>query len=155
MCIRDRINSLPSIVDRDAETAVTEASEAYNGLTDTQKALVDPAAVNKLEAAVKVIDNIHTADAVTDQIEALPSVDDLTLENREAVKAAVNAYNALTDEQKQYMDANAKAALDSLVHQIDVLDVENVTNIINSLKEDVYKRQVSRESSNSKHNVNF
>ncbi|WP_419020150.1 CAP domain-containing protein [Eubacterium callanderi] len=133
--VTDQINSLPSIVDRDAETAVTEASEAYNGLTDTQKALVDPAAVNKLEAAVKVIDNIHTADAVTDQIEALPSVDDLTLENREAVKAAVNAYNALTDEQKQYMDANAKAALDSLVHQIDVLDVENVTNIINSLKD--------------------
>lgn len=133
--VTDQINSLPSIVDRDAETAVTEASEAYNGLTDTQKALVDPAAVNKLEAAVKVIDNIHAADAVTDQIEALPSVDDLTLENREAVKAAVNAYNALTDEQKQYMDANTKAALDSLVHQIDVLDVENVTNIINGLKD--------------------
>lgn len=133
--VTDQINSLPSLIDRDAETAVTEASEAYNGLTDTQKALVDPAAVNKLEAAVKVIDNIHAADAVTDQIEALPSVDDLTLENREAVKAAVNAYNALTDEQKQYMDANTKAALDSLVHQIDVLDVENVTNIINGLKD--------------------
>ena len=133
--VTDQINSLPSVIDRDAETAVTEASEAYDGLTDTQKALVDPAAVNKLEAAVKVIDNIHTADAVTDQIEALPSVDDLTLENREAVKAAVNAYNALTDEQKQYMDANTKAALDSLVHQIDVLDVENVTNIINDLKD--------------------
>lgn len=133
--VTDQINSLPSLIDRDAETAVTEASEAYNGLTDTQKALVDPAAVNKLEAAVKVIDNIHTADAVTDQIEALPSVDDLTLENREAVKAAVNAYNALTDEQKQYIDANTKAALDSLVHQIDVLDVENVTNIINGLKD--------------------
>ncbi|WP_302822704.1 CAP domain-containing protein [Eubacterium callanderi] len=133
--VTDQINSLPSVIDRDAETAVAEASEAYNGLTDTQKALVDPAAVNKLEAAVKVIDNIHTADAVTDQIEALPSVDDLTLENREAVKAAVNAYNALTDEQKQYIDANTKVALDSLVHQIDVLDVENVTNIINGLKD--------------------
>lgn len=133
--VTDQINSLPAVVDRNAEQAVTEANEAYNGLTDTQKALVDPAAVNKLEAAVKVIDNIHTADAVTDQIEALPSVDDLTLENRDAVKAAVSAYNALTDEQKQYVDADTKAALDSLVHQIDVLDVENVTNIINGLKD--------------------
>ncbi|WP_195267504.1 CAP domain-containing protein [Eubacterium sp. 1001713B170207_170306_E7] len=133
--VTDQINSLPSVVDRNAEQAVTEASKAYEGLTDTQRALVDPAAVNKLEAAVKVIDNIHTADAVTNQIQELPAVDNLTLENRDAVKAAVRAYNALTDEQKQYIDANTKAALDSLVHQIDVLDVENVTNIINGLKD--------------------
>ena len=44
------------------------------------------------------------ADAVTEQINSLPAADALTLEDKAAVEAAREAYEALTDAQKQYVD---------------------------------------------------
>lgn len=133
--VTNQINDLPATIDRDSMLSAIEANEAYNKLTDTQKALIDQTAVLKLEAAMEVVSNIQAADTVSDQINKLPSVEALTLKDREAVTKARDAYNNLTEAQRQYVDAEVKATLDRLVHQIDVLDVENVTNIINGLKD--------------------
>lgn len=45
----------------------------------------------------------RAADAVTEQINSLPAADALTLEDKAAVEAAREAYEALTDAQKQYV----------------------------------------------------
>ena len=131
--VTDQINALPEIIDRSSMDAVNNANDAYNALTDTQKALVEESTKARLDAAVQVVSNIQAADAVTEQINALPDVDKLTLDNRDAVQAADDAFAALTEDQKQYVDESTKEKLVNALHQIDVLDAENVTSIIDAL----------------------
>ena len=64
-------------------------------------------AVTTAKAAVKEIDDTLAAKAVTDMINALPAVDDITSADKTAVEAARAAYNALTADQKANV-ANAK-----------------------------------------------
>lgn len=81
---------------------------------------------------------------MTDLIEALPAVKDLTLEDKNDVVAARTAYGSLTDDQKDYVTAETigtlvlaeeqiaklleAAAVDELIKEIEALpDAENVT----------------------------
>jgi LPXTG-motif cell wall-anchored protein len=82
---------------------IATVREAYDQLTQTQKALVTnysvlQAAENKIaqiEAA-----NQQAADAVIAKIAALPPVDQITLTHQSQVQAARQAYDALTADQK-------------------------------------------------------
>ena len=90
------------------EDAVVAAREAYDALTDEQKALIVAECTEKLEACEAKIAELKAAaaadqaaaQAVIDQIDALPAHSDVTLEDEADVKAAREAYEALTDAQK-------------------------------------------------------
>lgn len=67
----------------------------------------------------------EAADEVAAMIEALPDVDDLTLEDAAAVSRAQSAYNALSDEAKALVSKNLKAKLDAAVAKIAQLQKTN------------------------------
>ena len=96
--VTELINAIPETVTTQNEQQVAAARAAYNALTEAQQALVDSKAVTKLEAAEKSISDQKAANAVTDQINALPTV--IILEDKADVEAARAAYNDLTDDQK-------------------------------------------------------
>ena len=90
-----------------ADTAdIIAARAAYNALTDDQKAMVDKDTLDKLTAAETAVINALTdafaAAQVSTQINKLP--EKITFADKEAVEAARAAYDALTDDQKAYVD---------------------------------------------------
>ena len=97
------INMISAIgqVTLEDQEAIEAARAAYDALTDDQKAYVtNYADLENAETALKELQNQTAADAVAEQIAALPSADELTLDDQEAVAAARTAYTALTDAQK-------------------------------------------------------
>ena len=96
----------------DSEEAIKAARGAYDALTDAQKELVGNYQT-LLDAEAKLAD-LQAADAVEKLIDAIGTV---TLNSEEAIKAARDAYDALTDAQKELvgnyqtlLDAEAKLA---------------------------------------------
>ena len=96
----------------DSEEAIKAARGAYDALTDAQKELVGNYQT-LLDAEAKLAD-LQAADAVEKLIDAMGTV---TLDSEEAIKAARDAYDALTDAQKALvgnyqtlLDAEAKLA---------------------------------------------
>ena len=96
----------------DSEEAIKAARGAYDALTDAQKEQVGNYQT-LLDAEVKLAD-LQAADAVEKLIDAIGTV---TLDSEEAIKAARDAYDALTDAQKELvgnyqtlLDAEAKLA---------------------------------------------
>ena len=80
----------------DSEEAIKAARDAYDALTDAQKELVGNYQT-LLDAEAKLAD-LKAADAVEKLIDAIGTV---TLDSEEAIKAARDAYDALTDAQKE------------------------------------------------------
>ena len=134
------IEALPNPADVTIEDKddIDAAVEAYNALTDDQKRLVVLADRIKLaldDAALQKIENdIAAAEAVTEQIEALPEAEDVTIEDFDDIVAARAAYNALTDDQKALVDEDtlAKLAADEAALG-DAIEVEFVKALINEL----------------------
>ena len=96
----------------DSEEAIKAARGAYDALTEEQKELVGNYQT-LLDAEAKLAD-LQAADAVEKLIDAIGTV---TLDSEEAIKAARDAYDALTDAQKELvgnyqtlLDAEAKLA---------------------------------------------
>ena len=96
----------------DSEEAIKAARDAYDALTEEQKAQVGNYQT-LLDAEAKLAD-LKAADAVEKLIDAIGTV---TLDSEEAIKAARGAYDALTEEQKAQvgnyqtlLDAEAKLA---------------------------------------------
>ena len=109
------IEALPAVgvLTLDNKDAVAAAREAYTNLTDDQKPYVTKLTV--LEAAEAEIVRLQAvaeqiaadkaaAKIVEDQIAALPAVGELTLTDKDTVKAAREAYTNLTDDQKPYVN---------------------------------------------------
>ena len=130
--VEEALNALPAADQMNADNyadavkAITAAESAYNTLTDEQKAYVSTAAKEKLDAAKEKAEEIEAqmnqdavdlakAQAVSDQIAALPKATEISkqtiAENEAAVKAARAAYKALTDAQKDKVPQEALAAL--------------------------------------------
>ena len=112
----------------ESKAKIDDAREAYDGLTDDQKALVDnygkltdaedkyaelKAAAEKAaqEAAGKAAADEAAADAVMAKIDAIGKVE-YTPECKALIDAARNAYDALTDDQKALVD-NYKTLTDA------------------------------------------
>ncbi len=122
----DRIDALPENITLEDEPLVLVVEDAYNDLTDAQKQLVTN--LNKLTAAKTKIAQLKAseldkaaAQVVIDQINALPN--DITLEQEAAVNAADEAYNNLTDLQKELVTnlnklTAAKATLEALKNPV-------------------------------------
>lgn len=100
------IDALPATITYAAVEAVDAAKAAYDALSEDAKAMVGNVAV--LNAAVATAQMLKLAKTQAEQVDALIAAlpAEITLENRAAVEAAREAYNALS--------ADAKALVGSL-----------------------------------------
>ncbi|MEI3396606.1 hypothetical protein [Blautia stercoris] len=129
--VEQEIVSLPSAEELTLEDApaVKTANAHYEALTDEQKSLISADIVEKLQKAVEQMAILEeqaadqaAADAVTEQINSLPAADTLTLADKAAVEAAREAYEALTDAQKQYVTEETMAVLEKCENRIQELE---------------------------------
>ena len=116
--VADQLKNLPAaekIILEDKES-VKAARDAYDALNEDQKKLVPEEQVKALtDAETKIAELQKAADkkaadekaakAVTDQIAALPAVKNLKLTDASKVKAARDAYNKLSADQKKLVTA--------------------------------------------------
>lgn len=142
--VEGMINAIGDDIDLTDECIekISEVREAYEALSREEKRYVKN--YNVLTAAEAEIADRKAAQEVTDLIEALPAVKDLTLEDKDDVVAARTAYGSLTDDQKDYVTKETygtlvlaeeqiaklldAAAVDELIKEIEALpDAENVT----------------------------
>ena len=104
--------------------AVAAARASFNALSKDQQKLVDTTELEKLEAAIA---QFQAIDEVKDKLDKLPSAGDLTIEDQEAVKAAQEAYDKLTDEQKEYLSFAQSDKMKDLTSRMDEIIKENPT----------------------------
>lgn len=160
--VTGKINQIGETIELtdECEAKITAAREAYEELSREEKGYVTnydalTAAETKLAKLKKEADDKAAAAKVTDLIEALPAMKDLTLEDQEDVVAARTAYGNLTDDQKDYVTTETygtlvlaeeqiaklldAAAVDELIKEIEALPtaenvtLENETAIANAL----------------------
>ena len=136
-------DALPAIdaITLDNKEAIEAARAAYDALTDEQKALVTPedlakltAAEAALAAAEKAAADQVAADAVVALFDALPAVENITLDNKEAIEAARAAYDALTDEQKALVTPEDLAKLTAAEEALAALESQGVENVQGNVK---------------------
>lgn len=119
----------------DDKEDVTKLKESYDGMTKYQKTFVATDYVKKLDKYVTRMEELQkTADdkqAASDftkefnkQMDKLPELEDLTLENKEAVMSLKDAYDKLTDDQKERIDKDDVDKLDEYVEKIGELEKE-------------------------------
>ena len=111
----------------DSREAIEAARNAYDALTEEQQSYVTNYSVlTAAEAELKALEeqaaDQAAADAVTEQINSLPAADTLTLADKAAVEAAREAYEALTDAQKQYVTEETMAVLEKCENRIQELE---------------------------------
>jgi len=136
-------DALPAIdaITLDNKEAIEAARAAYDALTDEQKALVTPedlakltAAEAALAAAEKAAADQVAADAVVALFDALPVVENITLDSKEAIEAARAAYEALTDEQKALVTPEDLAKLTAAEEALAALESQGVENVQGNVK---------------------
>lgn len=142
--VTEKLNALPSEEDVmfQDEAVLKQAREAYDALSDDQKKFVSGEAYDKLEKAEKKLEALKAeAEAVTKQIQELPAVGDLKLEDAEKVSLARSAYDALNaDQKRQLTESGVVDTLLTAENQISLLErekeeAEKVAQQINSLPE--------------------
>ena len=109
------------------KSAVAAARASFEALSVEQQKLVDPDKLAELEELEKAIDGFQAIDEVKDQLDKLPSAGDLTIKDREAVKAAQEAYDKLTDEQKKYLSDEQIDKMEKLTDRMDEIIKNNPT----------------------------
>lgn len=117
------ITELPSVDDLtlDDQSKVEAARTAYGNLTEEQKKLVDAYndgttmdSLTKAEERIAKLLEEEAADQVADEIDNLPSVDDLTIEDKSAVESAKAHYDALNDDQKDRVEEQKPGSAEKL-----------------------------------------
>ena len=134
-----KVDSIDEIVSLGSKDGIDEARDAYNKLTDDQKARV---------GNYEYLTDAEAAYAVAVKIAEIDEI--VTLDSKEGIDAARDAYNKLTDDQKarvgnyKYLtDAEAALAVVDLIAGIDeaiLTDdkdaIENARNAYNALTDD-------------------
>ena len=106
--------------------AADVARKAYENLDKAEQDKVDTAELKKVEAAIaqfKAIDDAKT------KIDALPEAGKVTLAERDAVKAAQDAYDALSAEQKEYLTFAQAAKVTALAKRIAELEAAPIKSV--------------------------
>ena len=134
------IEALPAADDVtiDDKADIEAARAAYDALTDAQKRLVvlaDRTKLNRVEAALAQAEaDIAAAQAVTEMIEALPAAEDVTLDDADMIAEVREAYDALTDAQKEFVTYETAAKLYDAEYALKQLTaVEDVKEMIDDL----------------------
>ncbi|MBE6133190.1 MAG: hypothetical protein E7178_00790 [Erysipelotrichaceae bacterium] len=126
----DAINNIPGKEDIAATdaTAVSNALDAYTGLTDYQKGKVSTALYNKLIASNVAV-----------EILSLPALDDLGLDDYIDVVAARASYTALDDDQKALVSDTVLNTLTAAEKRMtDMAAAKVVYDLINEIGEVTY-----------------
>ena len=154
--VSDNINNLPEIsaITLDNKDAIVKAREAYDALTDKQKAKVSKETLDKLVAAENEIIDIEKSNEVGTQVNALPTIEEVSLDDAKNIKAVKEAYDALTDSQKAKLSKEAKEKLTAIITEIETL--ETVDNAVKELPtaenvslDDLEKVKKAREAYNA------
>ena len=106
--------------------AADVARKAYEDLDKAEQAKVKASKLEKVEAAIaqfKAIDDAKT------KIDALPEAGKVTLAERDAVKAAQDAYDALSAEQKEYLTFAQAAKVTALAKRIAELEAAPIKSV--------------------------
>lgn len=122
--VDDLIDEIGEVAfDDESKAKIDAAAEAYDALTDDQKALVE----NKeaLDNAQQAYDDLKAeadkaaADEVAKLINALPAPEAVTKDDGDAIAAAQEAYDVLTDEQKALVDPEVAKKLTDAAEAFD------------------------------------
>lgn len=129
--VEEMILALPAVDELQLSdgASVAAARNAYDALTEAQKGYVSEDEKYTLEAAEARIAELQAAAdkeeadreaaaGVAAKIDALPAADQITLEQRSQIEEAEAAYEALTEDQKQYI---TEAEVNRLTEAADVL----------------------------------
>ena len=139
--VEDLIDALPDASDVSYDNyqqygdAADVARKAYEDLDKAEQGNVDTAELAKVEAAIaqfKAIDDVKA------KIDALPDAGKVTLAERDAVKAAQDAYDALTAEQKDYLtfaQAAKVTALAKRIAELEAAPIKSVEELIDAIGE--------------------
>ena len=101
--------------------------KAYEDLDKAEQGkVVDTAELEKVEAAIAQFKAIDDAKA---KIDALPEAGKVTLAERDAVKAAQDAYDALSAEQKEYLTFAQAAKVTALAKRIAELEAAPIKSV--------------------------
>ncbi len=133
----EMIEALPTPTDVtvEDEQAINDARDAYDALSDEAKALIVleiPEKLEAVEAALAVAKDKAAAKAVEDLIDALPTPTDVTGtdlsdEEKQAVQDAQEAFDGLTDAQKEYISQSKKDKLTALVEIVNFVPAPDYT----------------------------
>ena len=130
--VDDLIDALPDASDVSYDNyqqygdAADVARKAYEDLDKSEQGNVNTAALAKVEAAIaqfKAIDDVKA------KIDALPDAGKVTLAESDAVKAAQDAYDALTAEQKDYLTFAQSAKVTALAKRIAELEAAPIKSV--------------------------
>ena len=110
---------------------VRTAKAQYDLLTPAKQTEISDELKNKLKECDKVITNLQAAKFVSDAIAALPATP--TVNDIGAIRSAEEAYNKLTDEQKDYLTQREVNKLNNAVSAVSTLEVGYVTGLIAAL----------------------
>ena len=143
------IDALPAMITVESKNVIEAARKAYDDLTISQKKLIPAAILNELEKAEKDLTDAKTVDAVLAQINTLPSAEKAGVNDREALNKAKEAYDKLTDAQKELIK-DAKAKLDAIEEAVkeaekkteDEIAANTVADLIDALQSAVDKKQI-------------
>ena len=138
--VSDAIAALPATPTVDDIGTIRSAEEAYNKLTDDQKAYLTQSEVNKLNAAVSTVSTLEVG-YVYGLIAALPGKDTVTAKDRAAIEAARTAYNNLSEAQKKQVSnysrlTDAEKALEDL--GTTAIYEEYLNNVLEYVKAETY-----------------
>lgn len=125
------IDALPANVTLANEDAVEAAETAYSALSSEAKTYVTNYA--KLQAARQRIDELNKGVEVSERIDQLPS--EISLADKETVAAIREAYDALSNDAKTYVENYSKltAAEAAIADLEDRAAAENVADMIDAL----------------------
>ena len=127
------INKLPSPGKITLANAsdVRTAKAQYDLLAPSKQTEISGALKDKLKKCNDVITNLEAAKLVSDAIAALPATP--TVNDIGAIRSAEEAYNKLTDEQKDYLTQREVNKLNNAVSVVSTLEVGYVYGLIAAL----------------------
>ena len=131
--VQKLISNLPSPgkITLASASDVRTAKAQFDLLTDAQKTEISEALKKKLNDCYTAITDMEAAKIVSDAIAALPATP--TVDDIGAIHSAEEAYNKLTDEQKDYLTQREVNKLNNAVSAVSTLEVGYVTGLIAAL----------------------
>ena len=159
----EMVNALPEAkyVTLDDKEDIIAVNGAFDELTSEQMAIVEKAVVEKLTAINDVLGDLLDAEGVVNQkkeaaevinsaINSLPPKEALKLEDKEAVEAAREAYDALDDEVKIYVTKEAYAKLVEAEAMIEKAQIDEMLTAANAANDNLQEQKKAAEEAKAK-----
>ena len=157
-----KITALPNVQELSLadKRIVSEVRQAYEELTETQKSFVENIShLETLETKIKELEkqlekDKAAAKTVDEVINSLPDVKDLTIEDKEDVSKARQAYEGLTNTQKTFVTSLTKLKklenkMNKLMFPIDKTELEKLLTEAKNKQEAKYTKESFKKLQNA------